>query len=443
MAICCPEKQTSGLQSFSHVFDGFNRTFRIYFPKQYAAGEKLPLLITLHGGDYARAHLRTSWHLLAEEKGFLVLYPESLREGVMWNAWNTLSSQDGRADDISFLDQLIAEVCQRFPIDESRVFLHGQSMGDMFGEHYAFVHPNRIAAAFLCSGPTKTKWWLNGDGTRRFLPAGPCPVMRLHGERDCFSASGISPIESMLYKQQCHIDLNARCWLEVNQCKELAACYTGPRYSAAKYSGDAGCDYISLMVKDGVHRPPADTERIAYEYFFSGWRLENGRHVPVPPLRTERPDTAGIALAAGAQYRLVDGQKISLMDHAPQWIDSALYIDEHTAKLLKQRLHLPASAGFSARTDPLQLFPFCEWIHDAAGYHAQEFFGAAYAVKHPFALSFDFAYLLRQELNVQAALSTAEAYRLEDRIYRMQAADAGFEPPKNREEEVWQWGHTV
>ena len=58
-------------------------------------------------------------------------------------------------------------------------------------------------------------------------------------------------------------------------------------------------------------------------------------------------------------------------------------------------------------------------------------------------MSYDFAYMLRNMLGVQANLSDEEAYRLEEKIFEQQRIDHGFDKAKTRLEQVWQWSHVV
>ncbi|MBR3127628.1 MAG: hypothetical protein IKF35_05165, partial [Solobacterium sp.] len=80
---------------------------------------------------------------------------------------------------------------------------------------------------------------------------------------------------------------------------------------------------------------------------------------------------------------------------------------------------------------------------EAAGLCHAYRYGAAYATDHAFAMSYDFAYMLRNMLGVQANLTDEEAFRLEAEIFEQQRKDHGFEKAKTRLEQVWQWSHVV
>ena len=431
----------SKLENHHMNIDGWERTFRVYAPEVCKNGSAgAPLLITLHGGDYARAHLRTHWHELAEEKGFFVLYPETFQEGQIWNAWAPFELSDNRPGDASYLHQLIGYMVEHYPIDPCRVYLHGQSMGDMMGEYYTFLYPDDIAAAYLCSGPTKTKWWMTPDGCLRFQPKSPCPVIRLHGERDCFKAEGISPIEAMLYKQQCHIDWNTRVWLEANGCVTPPELYTGTAFSAVHYTGTSGCDFVDLFAKDGEHRPPLMSERLGWEYFLSGWELQGGVHIRTAPEKTVSPDALSVAVVAGWSELLVKGERIHSEGGAALSKDGELFgsraLAEQLATLLGRKLY-PCIPWMK---EDEEFLPLGKALGAPEGATC---FDVLYLTDHEFRLSFDLAYRIRILLGAQIPLTGKAAWQLEDRLYQLQCAGLGFHPPKDRKEEIWQWSHTM
>lgn len=447
-----PEKQSielmkvphreAGLVQYRFDFDGFSRTFRLYTPEGLLDKTHLPMVISLHGGDFARSHERTTWHLLAEEKGFLVLYPESLRDSVTWNAWNLLDRSHDRPDDILYLDYLITLMPKAFGADVSRIYLHGQSCGDMIGMHYCYIHPNRVAAAFLCSGPTKTKWWMTPDGELRFVPSGPCPVMRLHGENDVFQASGISPMEARLYKQQCHVERNSMPWMGANDCADVPVIYSNEEFNGIHYHGKSGCDFVDLYTKEGVHRSPLKLEREAWELFFMGYRLEDGRHVRTVPERTVEPDSVSVAVAAGTATCLINGTLV-LTDAKPvHSLDGEMFLDVAMFMAICRQLDKEAADLSVYSMEERDYVSFSEAML-SLGYCVNTMFETAYATRAPSRLTFDLAYTIRRILGVQKTLTDKEAFLLEDRIYKIQCADKGFNPPVDRLEEVWQWSHTI
>lgn len=431
-----------GFARYRFSFMGWERTFRLYTPEGLEDQAGVPLLITLHGGDHARNHERFTWHVLAEEKKFLVLYPESLRDGIQWNVWGTLGEEDGRADDVAYLNDLLDKMTELFGADPRRIYLHGQSSGDMFGSYYCFLHPDRVAAAFLCSGPTKTKYWMTPQGERCFEPAGPCPVMRLHGEDDVFSAEGLSSFEAHLYKQQCHVEQNSDPWLRADRCAANPRLFVNPERNAAVYRGEDGCDFVDLFTKNGVHRPLPELERIAWECFFTAYRLEDGKHVRMAPERGILGETDTVAVAAGSGDFLCGGQRVKTGAGSVEERDGELYLDCEMGRGLCRYLKEEFPADAERKFSETVRLPFGEFMA-ALGYETQVVFGVGCASRKPFCLTFDLACTVKRVLGLQRMLTGEEAYRLEDGIYDLQKRDHGFSEPSSREEEVWQWIHVM
>src|SRR4051794_37177692 len=76
------------------------RRFRLYRPPGVAFGDKLPLMVMLHGcgqdaGGFADS---TRMNRIARQHRFLVLYPEQDRISNAQGCWNWYQTSNGRAD---------------------------------------------------------------------------------------------------------------------------------------------------------------------------------------------------------------------------------------------------------------------------------------------------------------------------------------------------------
>ncbi len=142
--------------------DGSFQPFRRYLPKRAKPGEKLPLLVFLHG--YNPAFNIVNWpgipeHLMAfaERAGFAVAAP--------FGRGNTDYQGIGEQDVLTVID----EMRRRYAIDENRVILAGHSMGASgvwtIGAHY----PDRFAGLFAVSGRGDYYTWKKVD--RESVPA--------------------------------------------------------------------------------------------------------------------------------------------------------------------------------------------------------------------------------------------------------------------------------
>ncbi|HAT32278.1 MAG TPA: PHB depolymerase esterase [Janthinobacterium sp.] len=115
-----------------------------------------PLVVMLHGCDQTATQFAqgTRMNLLAEKKGFAVLYPQqSLRSHPhrCWK-WYDKATQAGGGD-VRMIVGAIEQVLQKYALDRGRVYLGGMSAGAGMANIVALRHPQLIAALGLHSGP--------------------------------------------------------------------------------------------------------------------------------------------------------------------------------------------------------------------------------------------------------------------------------------------------
>jgi polyhydroxybutyrate depolymerase len=155
---------------------GVPRHYLLYQPS--TAHTKAPLVIVLHGsvGDAAGAEQRFAWDRLADQKGFIVAYPDGEHQG-----WNASGSCCGAArgrnfDDIGFLNKVIEDTASQASIDPKRVYLTGFSAGAVMSYRYACDGSYKLAAIGSVAGTLA-----NGD-----ICAHPHPVsvLEIHGLAD-------------------------------------------------------------------------------------------------------------------------------------------------------------------------------------------------------------------------------------------------------------------
>lgn len=121
--------------------EGRSVPMRIFAPPQVVAGRSMPLVIALHGagGDenmFMDAYGAGALKRLAEEYGFVAVTPSTL----------ALSGQG------SNLDRLIDDVSLSYPIDASRVYLLGHSLGAVATSKFVVERGERLAAAACIAG---------------------------------------------------------------------------------------------------------------------------------------------------------------------------------------------------------------------------------------------------------------------------------------------------
>ncbi|OHX11489.1 phospholipase [Chromobacterium sphagni] len=181
------------------------RRFRLYLPPELKSGERLPLMVMLHGcGQTARSFaLSTGMHRIAAHKRFLVLYPEQDRLANPQGCWNWYDTTSGRAyGEARLIMQAVDQVCLLYPVDQARIALTGLSAGASMAALLVTCYPQRFRAIVMHSGvaPGMAHSTLSALGAMRGRhadpppPASPAtswpPLLVIQGGRDQTVAAG-------------------------------------------------------------------------------------------------------------------------------------------------------------------------------------------------------------------------------------------------------------
>ena len=178
------------------------RRFKLYRPPGLAFGERLPLLVMLHGcGQDANGFAAsTRMNRIALRERFLVLYPEQDRLANGQGCWNWYDTASGRAyGEAALIMKAIDQVCLLYPVDRARVAIAGLSAGASMAALLVTRHPERFKAVVMHSGiaPGTAHSTLSALGAMRGrretqpLVATPDsmaahwpPLLVIHGEAD-------------------------------------------------------------------------------------------------------------------------------------------------------------------------------------------------------------------------------------------------------------------
>jgi len=140
--------------------DGILREWYTYLPTGYSEGdEAMPVVIYLHGnGQSGLMSMRwADWWMLGEEKGFITVCPSSALSytngKIPLMSWNTTGVTEDRADDIAFIATLVEELKNTYRVDESRIYITGQSNGGAMSGVIAMTLPELFAAQANTGAP--------------------------------------------------------------------------------------------------------------------------------------------------------------------------------------------------------------------------------------------------------------------------------------------------
>jgi len=131
------------------------RAYRLYLPAAAARGDRLPLMVMLHGckQDAEVFAQGTRMNEIAERHDFIVLYPEQSRTANPYGCWNwfqpAVLEGGGEAGAIV---RIVRRVAKAYPVDTTRVYVAGMSAGGAMASVLACRHGALFAACAVHSG---------------------------------------------------------------------------------------------------------------------------------------------------------------------------------------------------------------------------------------------------------------------------------------------------
>jgi polyhydroxybutyrate depolymerase len=180
-------------QEYSFMYDGLERTYRLYVPSTIAHRSAVPLVVNMHGaGSNAfEQEYYSEFDQVADTAGFIVVYPNGLNG--LWNVY-----QGGSPNDVGFISALIDTLSANYNVDQHRIYATGMSMGGFMSYKLACHLSDKIAAIASVAG-------LLSDP--QCAPSRAFPVCQFHGTAD----------STVLYD---FVPITINFWTGLNECTD-------------------------------------------------------------------------------------------------------------------------------------------------------------------------------------------------------------------------------
>ncbi|MBV8144009.1 MAG: PHB depolymerase family esterase [Gammaproteobacteria bacterium] len=131
------------------------RDYFLYVPLTASRRQRAPLVVMLHGcsQDALAFAQGTRMNELADEHGFLVLYPQQSPRGNALRCWNWFDRLTLRGHgEAAAIASLVERVARRYRVDRSRIYIAGISAGGAMTAILAIRHGSLFAACAIVSG---------------------------------------------------------------------------------------------------------------------------------------------------------------------------------------------------------------------------------------------------------------------------------------------------
>jgi polyhydroxybutyrate depolymerase len=217
----------------SFVWDGIERTYRLYIPAIYDPAAAVPLLFNLHGygSNNLEQEVYGDFRPIADTAGFIIVHPNGAVDFTGNRSWNTFGFTS--VDDVGFLSALIDTISSSYNIDPERIYSTGMSNGGFMSYDLACFLSDRIAAVASVTGSMILSRFDICD------PQHPMPVMQIHGTAD----ATVPYNGNLLFA---HIDTLVNYWVNFNNCNPIPEIIEVPDIDP-----DDGCTAEQHIFNDG------------------------------------------------------------------------------------------------------------------------------------------------------------------------------------------------
>jgi len=232
--------------------------YYVHLPRTGRCHRRWPLLLVFHGYKHPVDHLRalTAFDALADEQGFIAVYPEGYR-----NQW-VVDDTYGSSHDVEFVSALLDQLQSDLPVDPARIYAAGLSNGAFFVSRLACELPDRIAAFGAVAGT------MSRNLKDECSPSRPVPIVLIHGTADTFVPFDSQTAHPFSYSVSVTVPETTAYWVDVNGCSTSSSVYALPDVPSdgtrvwREVYGDCrgGVEVVLYVIEGGGHTWPGNTD---------------------------------------------------------------------------------------------------------------------------------------------------------------------------------------
>lgn len=255
------------------IHDGRTRTYLLHVPSSYDGVTPMPLVIALHGGGGNSENMqeKTGFDQLADEEGFIVVYPAGTgrfeNRLLTWNSGHCCGyALENNIDDVGFIRALIEKLQQTLTIDSNMIFITGHSNGGMMSYRLGSELSDIIAAVAPVAGTIGGKASEDSELWIIPEPSFPVSVVAIHGLLDVNVAyDGGHGEKASGTREDISVNDSIDFWVQYNNCNTNPETQEIGNIKIDTYKeGNSGTEVVLYTLKNGEHWWPG-SEKDPYQ----------------------------------------------------------------------------------------------------------------------------------------------------------------------------------
>jgi polyhydroxybutyrate depolymerase len=241
--------------------DQFARSYYLHLPPELDEDNPAPVVIFLHGAGMSGVEmmLATDLHGYSDDAGYVMVYPNGIQLGWNYLEADELHPEDLYTDDVDFIQTVLADIAENYPVDTERVYIVGYSNGGMMAFRLRCEMDDALAGVVVIGanmGHNIAQHCVNAE-------AQPVPSMLVLGTQDhAFPWSGSAEMtDDGRLRTRFSIGQTITLLMDFNRCGreaevERIAAEDSPLDVVRESHWDCDAPLLLYAIVDGSHEWP-------------------------------------------------------------------------------------------------------------------------------------------------------------------------------------------